>query len=79
MFQAICKCIMAVSLWLGVGANISNAQPPKEITNSIGMKLALIPKGAVSDPTGPKKGSDRVYRGGCWNYEAAFCRSAGRD
>jgi len=45
MFQSICKGVIAVSLWLGVGANISSAQPPKEITNSIGMKLMLIPKG----------------------------------
>ena len=34
------------------------------------------PKGAVSDPTGPKEGSYRVYRGGSWDDEAAFCRSA---
>lgn len=45
MFQLICKGVIAVSLWLGVGASISSAQPPKEITNSIGMKLVLIPKG----------------------------------
>ena len=36
------------------------------------------PKGAVSDPTGPKEGSNRVYRGGCWGSEAAYCRSANR-
>jgi formylglycine-generating enzyme required for sulfatase activity len=34
------------------------------------------PKGAVSDPTGPKEGSNRVYRGGGWYFGAAFCRSA---
>ena len=45
MFQSICKGVIAVSLWLGVGPSISSAQPPKEITNSIGMKLVLIPKG----------------------------------
>jgi formylglycine-generating enzyme required for sulfatase activity len=45
MFQSICKGVIAVSLWLGVGASISSSQPPKEITNSIGMKLVLIPKG----------------------------------
>ena len=36
------------------------------------------PEGAVSDPTGPKEGSFRVSRGGCWYFEAAFCRSADR-
>jgi formylglycine-generating enzyme required for sulfatase activity len=36
------------------------------------------PKGAVSDPTGPKVGSDRVNRGGSWYNEAAYCRSAYR-
>jgi formylglycine-generating enzyme required for sulfatase activity len=36
------------------------------------------PKGAVSDPTGPKEGSSRVFRGGGWDYEAALCRSAYR-
>ena len=36
------------------------------------------PKGAVSDPVGPREGSDRVGRGGCWRDVAAFCRSAFR-
>jgi formylglycine-generating enzyme required for sulfatase activity len=36
------------------------------------------PKGAVSDPTGPKEGSYRVNRGGGWCNEAAYCRSASR-
>jgi hypothetical protein len=36
------------------------------------------PKGAVSNPTGPNEGSYRVYRGGGWCFEAAFCRSAFR-
>jgi formylglycine-generating enzyme required for sulfatase activity/tRNA A-37 threonylcarbamoyl transferase component Bud32 len=37
------------------------------------------PKGAVSDPVGPSKGSSRVFRGGSWDYVAAFCRSANRN
>jgi len=30
------------------------------------------------DPTGPIKGRSRVIRGGCWYYQARFCRSACR-
>jgi formylglycine-generating enzyme required for sulfatase activity len=37
------------------------------------------PKGAVSDPVGPREGSYRVDRGGGWSYGAAYCRSADRD
>jgi formylglycine-generating enzyme required for sulfatase activity len=36
------------------------------------------PKGAVSDPSGPNEGSDRVIRGGGWFNGAANCRSAFR-
>ena len=34
------------------------------------------PKGAVTDPVGPSIGSSRVYRGGSFVYDAAFCRTA---
>ena len=33
---------------------------------------------AAVDPTGPSAGSERVSRGGCWRYDAGFCRSAYR-
>jgi formylglycine-generating enzyme required for sulfatase activity len=36
------------------------------------------PSGATSDPTGPTNGSDRVFRGGGWEFRAALCRSAVR-
>jgi len=35
--------------------------------------------GSVTDPTGPSSGSDRVSRGGSWNFNARFCRSANRN
>ncbi len=36
------------------------------------------PKESVTDPVGAQKGSDRVVRGGSWNYSARYVRSAGR-
>lgn len=32
-----------------------------------------------TNPTGPSSGSDRVERGGCWNYIAKCCRVSSRD
>lgn len=32
-----------------------------------------------TDPTGPSSGSERVYRGGSWNFFSRLCRSAFRD
>ena len=34
---------------------------------------------AVSDPFGPRAGSSRVLRGGGWNSDASYCRSANRS
>jgi len=37
------------------------------------------PSGAVTDPTGATRGSNRVIRGGGWADSAQYCRSAYRD
>ena len=37
------------------------------------------PGASVSDPQGPVEGSFRVIRGGGWNQDAGYCRSASRD
>jgi len=37
------------------------------------------PSGSVSDPTGAVSGSNRVLRGGSWNDDGQFLRSAQRD
>lgn len=35
--------------------------------------------GAMTDPQGPTSGSHRVLRGGSWDSDAGYCRSANRD
>jgi len=37
------------------------------------------PNGSVTDPTGPSSGSNRVIRGGSWNYISPYCRVAHRN
>jgi len=40
--------------------------------------FGTYPSGAVTDPTGPSSGSNRLARGGSWSSSAGYCRSAGR-
>lgn len=35
--------------------------------------------GAQTNPKGPSSGSDRMDRGGCWDYDARYCRAAIRN
>ncbi len=37
------------------------------------------PSGHVTDPSGPDRGSGRVFRGGGWYSYTRYCRSANRD
>jgi formylglycine-generating enzyme len=42
-------------------------------------RYGSYPGGSVTDPRGASTGSDRVFRGGSWAYDARGCRSAYRD
>ena len=42
-------------------------------------RYGKYPSEPVTDPVGPKEGSNRVYRGGGWSDVAAICRSAFRN
>jgi formylglycine-generating enzyme required for sulfatase activity/predicted MPP superfamily phosphohydrolase/energy-coupling factor transporter ATP-binding protein EcfA2 len=36
-------------------------------------------KSPAKNPTGPSIGSNRVLRGGCWFFDASYCRAASRN
>ena len=38
----------------------------------------VYPRKSVTDPKGPRSGTDRVYRGASWNYNPGYLRSANR-
>lgn len=38
--------------------------------------MGIYPTGSVTDPTGPESGVDRIIRGGCYQLDSRFARSA---
>jgi formylglycine-generating enzyme required for sulfatase activity len=42
-------------------------------------RYGKYPQEDVTNPVGPSEGSNRVGRGGCWNYGGRHCRSAIRN
>jgi formylglycine-generating enzyme required for sulfatase activity len=77
MFQAICRCILVVSLLIGGGSSFSNAQSPKELTNSIGMKLMLIPKGTFMMRSEIEE--ERIEEGRASNNEEEYQVTISKD
>ena len=42
-------------------------------------KYGAYSSSSQTNPTGPSLGSNRVYRGGSWNFNARFCRASYRN
>jgi formylglycine-generating enzyme required for sulfatase activity len=42
-------------------------------------RYGAYPSGSVKDPVGASSGDSRINRGGCWNRDARYCRSAIRS
>jgi formylglycine-generating enzyme required for sulfatase activity len=50
-----------------------------EWCNDFGDTRDYLSSNPVTDPSGPKTGGRRIFRGGCWCYNALDCRSANRN
>ena len=62
-FPIDCEWFIALSLLIGSGASHCEAKSPKEVTNSVGMELVLIPKGTFTKGSPiEQEGADNVDR-----------------
>lgn len=72
--------------WNSYNAFGSNVTEPEFLANASYVNEKLLPSGydtVVVDfrwaDTGPSTGSMWVYRGGCWDSDGPYCRSAYRN
>ena len=64
-----------------VGSYMPNGWGPYDIHGNVFewcLDWGAAYHGTVTDPRGPKAGSSRIIRGGCWSFDAFSCRSAAR-
>ena len=77
MYPSLLKPLIALSLLIGGGANLCDAQPPKVITNSIGMKLVLVPNGTFMMRSEIEE--ERIEEGRASNNEKEYQVTISKD